>query len=83
GYCVTDMKEFAEVIAKYKQLKKDIYNLYSSCPLLDAGYVKSTKKYFDEFYATINNKKLMEKEFQYPCDPGGTGNVVIRGLRKD
>lgn len=83
GYCVTDMKEFREVVELYKKLKKDIYNLYTNCPLLDPNYVKATKKYFDEFYSTINNGKAMQKEFSYPCDPNGTGNVVIKGLRKD
>ncbi|MCW3110337.1 MAG: hypothetical protein JWQ09_4843, partial [Segetibacter sp.] len=83
GYCITDMKEFKEVISIYKQLKKDIYRLYTDCPLLDAKYIKATKKYFDEFYETINNSKAMQKEFSYPCDKSGTGNVVIKGLRKE
>lgn len=83
GYCVTDMKEFAEVISLFKRLKKDIYSLYANCPLLDARYIKATKKYFDEFYETIGNKKQLEKEFSYPCNPNGTGNVVIKGLAKD
>lgn len=83
GYCLTDMKQFAGVISLYKQLKKDIYDLYASCPLLEARYVKATRKYFDEFYEIIGNKKEMEKEFSYPCNPNGTGNVVIKGLAKD
>ena len=83
GYCVADMKEFSEVINRFKHVKKDIYKLYSDCPLLDAKYVKSTKKYLDEFYATITDNKQMEKEFTYPCNPNGTGNVVIKGLRKN
>jgi hypothetical protein len=83
GYCVPDMKKFSDVIAVFKHLKKDIYNLYTSCPLLDAGYLKATKKYFDEFYSTINNSNAMQKEFSYPCDVNGTGNVVIKGLRKN
>lgn len=83
GYCVPNMKKFDEVISVFKRLKKDIYSLYTDCPLLDAGYIKATKKYFDEFYATINNGKAMQKEFSYPCDENGTGNVVIKGLRKN
>lgn len=83
GYCVPDIKKFGEVISIFKRLKKDIYDLYANCPLLDQGYRKATKKYFDEFYATVNNGKAMQKEFSYPCNATGTGNVVIKGLRKD
>ncbi len=83
GYCMQDMKKFDAVIALYNSLKKDIYNVYTGCPLLDAKYVKATVKYLDEFYATINNPAVWQKEFAYPCDPNGTGNVVIKGLRED
>lgn len=83
GYCIQDMKEFDGVIAVYNRLKKDIYNVYTGCPLLNAKYVKATVKYLDEFYATINNPIALKKEFKYPCDKNGTGNVVIKGLRDD
>jgi hypothetical protein len=83
GYCMQDMKKFDDVIALYNQLKKDIYNVFTSCPLLDVKYVISTVKFLDEFYATINNATAMKKEFGYPCDKNGTGNVVIKGLRED
>jgi hypothetical protein len=83
GYCITDMEQYADVVNLYNSLKHDIYALYSSCPLLDAKYVKSTLKYFDEFYATINDAKAMRRQFAYPCDASGTGNVIIRGLKKD
>lgn len=82
GYCLPNIKDFSEVINKFKQLKKDIYKLYNDCPLLDPKYIKSTKKYFDDFYATITNNKLLEKEFSDPCNPHGTGNIVIKGLKK-
>ncbi len=83
GYCVKDMKVFEDVIARYNAIKKDIYNLYEGCTLLDAKYIKNTIKYLDEFYTTINNPKSWHKEFGYPCDPNGTGNVVIKGLKED
>lgn len=83
GYCLQDMKVFESVIAKYNQLKPDIYRTYTDCHLLDKKYVQSTIHYLDEFYATIQDPKLWQKEFAYPCDPGGTGNVVIKGLKKD
>ena len=83
GYCIHDMKKFDGVIALYNRLKKDIYDIYTDCPLLDAKYIKATIKYLDEFYVTINNADAMQKEFGYPCDKNGTGNVVIKGLRED
>ena len=83
GYCVQNEKLFEPVIADYNRLKKGIYSLYTDCPLLDDKYIKSTTQYLDEFYATINNAKTWKKEFGYPCDKNGTGNVVIKGLKKD
>ncbi len=83
GYCVQDMMVFESTIARYNQLKPDIYRVYTECPLLDEKYIKSTVQYLNEFYATVNDPKLWQKEFAYPCDPEGTGNVVIKGLKKD
>ena len=83
GYCVTDLKAFEKPIALYNRLKNDIYNLFTKCSLLDAKYIKSVTKYLDEFYATINDPKKWQKDFAYPCDPNGTGNVVIKGLKED
>ena len=81
GYCLKDMKAFDNVIARFNQLKDDIYKVYSSCTLLDAKYIKSTTQYLDEFYTTINNPKKIKNEFSYPCNLNGTGNVIIKGLK--
>ena len=83
GYCIEDMKRFDEAIALYNYLKPDIYKLYTDCTLLDAKYVKETLQYFDEFYKTINDPLALQKEFSYPCNKNGTGNVVIKGLKND
>jgi hypothetical protein len=77
------MKTFEPVFALFNKLKPEIYSLYQNCTLLDEKYIKSTLKYFDEFYETINNPKKVQTEFGYPCDKNGTGNVVIKGLRED
>jgi len=82
GYCISDMTKFNGVFAFFNQLKKEIYDVYAN-PLLDPGYVKSTTKFLDEFYETINNPKKAKAAFGYPCDPNGTGNVVIMGLDKN
>jgi hypothetical protein len=83
GYCVQDMKVFDTVIEQYNHLKSDIYRVYTDCTLLDAKYIKSTIQFLDEFYATINNPKALQKEFGYPCDKNGTGSVVIKGLKEN
>jgi hypothetical protein len=83
GYCMEDLQKFDPVIALYNKLKPAIYDLYTNCTLLDAGYKKSTIKFLDDFYATINDPSAFKKEFSYPCDKNGTGNVVIKGLKGD
>jgi hypothetical protein len=83
GYCIKDMKLFEKPIALFNRVKSDIYNLYTKSNLLDEKYIKSVKKYLDEFYATINDPKSWQKDFAYPCDKNGTGNVVIKGLKED
>jgi hypothetical protein len=83
GYCLNDMKEFDPAISEFNRLKNDIYNLYSACTILDARYIKSTLKYLDDFYKTINDPKDLQKQFGYPCDKNGTGNVIIRGLKEN
>jgi len=81
GYCIQNMEKYDAIIALYNKLKPDIYKLYTGCTLLDQKYVKSTLKYLDEFYETINDPAKLKKEFGYPCDKNGTGNVVIKGLK--
>ncbi len=83
GFCIQDMKKFDKTIELYNNRKKEIYSIYTNCPLLDAKYLKSTIKFLDEFYATINNENAVKKEFGYPCDKNGTGNVVIKGLKEE
>jgi hypothetical protein len=83
GYCIPDMKAFDNIVALFNSLRTDIYKLYTDCPLLDIKYVKATIQYFDEFYQTINNPTALQKEFSYPCNKNGTGNVVIKGLKND
>lgn len=83
GYCVKDMKLFESTIAMYNRYKNDIYKMYNDCSLIGEKYKKETIKFLDEFYSTINNPKTLKKEFEYPCDPHGTGNVIIKGLKAD
>ncbi len=83
GYCITDLKQFDQTISLFNNLKTDIYQLYTNCPFIDEKYKQSTIKYFDAFYTMINTPTKLAKEFGYPCDKNGTGNVVIKGLKVD
>lgn len=83
GYCLENAQQFEPVIAHFNALKDKIYQAFSDCTLLNPKYLKSTLLFLDDFYATINNPKKWQKEFLYPCDPNGTGYVVIKGLRED
>lgn len=83
GYCVNDMKQFDGVLSKYSQLKDELYKVYTENTLLEESYRKSTVKFLDDFYKTINDPKRLKSEFQYPCRSDGTGNVVIQGLKKN
>ncbi|MDB5208620.1 MAG: hypothetical protein JWR72_3695 [Flavisolibacter sp.] len=78
GYCITDMKTFDQVVAVFNRLRKDIYNVYTSCPLIDSRYVAATTKFLDGFYDTINDPKKSKAAFSYPCQKGM--QVVIKGL---
>ena len=82
GYCLTDMREFDSTFKLFNDLKKEIYHLYESNLMLEKSYRKMTLQYLDEFYEIINDKKRSKQIFQYPCEPSGTGNVVIKGLSK-
>ena len=82
GYCMADMQDFDETFSLYREKKDAIYALYSESVLLDEKSIKSAVKYLDGFYDIINNPKKLKSEFQYPCLEDGTGNVVIKGLKK-
>ncbi len=83
GYCLKDMKRFDSTVALFNRVKKDIYQTYSGCSFLSEKFVKNTLRYLDEFYEVINKPGDMKKEFWYPCNPDGTGNVVIKGLKEE
>jgi hypothetical protein len=81
GYCIKDMREFQPTFDLFNKQKTAIYAIYADNPLLEEKYIKQSLKYLDEFYLTINNPKKAAKAFRYPCNPNGTGNVVIKGLK--
>ncbi len=82
GYCINDMQEFNGVLTNYNQWKDEFYKIYIENELMEGSSLKFTLRFLDDFFKTINDPKRLKNEFQYPCDADGTGNVVIRGLKK-
>ncbi len=81
GYCVDNLEDFIPTINHFKALKQEIYELYRNAPFLEKDYIAFTQMYLDEFYAILDDDSAWQKDFAYPCDPKGTGNVVIKGLK--
>jgi len=82
GFCVASINEFTTVFEEFNRLRESIYALYVNNTLLDKKYIEKTVSFLDGFYETINDPLKAKQAFLYPCDRSGTGNVVIKGLKK-
>ena len=82
GFCVSNMNELADIFEEFNRLRESINKLYCKNILLDQKYIKKTISFLNEFYETINDPKKAKRAFLYPCDRLGTGNVIIKGLKK-
>lgn len=82
GYCLADLNELTPIFDKFNRLKDEFYAIYTNNELLAKNYSNQTIKFLDEFYETINDSEKAADAFNYPCDKSGTGNVVIKGLKK-
>lgn len=80
GFCIQSMQELQRVFDLFNQKKPEIISLYSNNPALSASYRKWAIDYINKFYSIINDPKKAEAAFTYPCRPGGTGSIIIRGL---
>ena len=78
GFCLP-VKDFDEVITTYNEKKAAIYDAYTHCVLLQPKYIKQTLAYLDDFYKTINNKKLMKVELERPCS-AEVQNIEIKRM---
>ena len=68
GYCAP-AEEYEKVFTLFREKKDAMYGLYSD-PLatnMKPNVVKETLKYFDEFYAVINDPKRAQKEIVKAC----------------
>lgn len=68
GYC-TDADSYARVFALFKEKQPAIYALYSDeiGKLMDGSTVRETLRYFDEFYETINDRRLAKRSIIESC----------------
>jgi len=82
GFCVANINEFTPVFEEFNRLRESIYALYQNNALLEQKYIDKTVSFLDDFYETINDPVKAKQAFLYPCDRSGTGNVVIKGLKK-
>jgi len=82
GYCMEDLKPLNKVLEFFNQLKGDFYAVYENNALLSNNYQQKTIRFLNKFYQTINKPSMIKTEFGYPCNPNGTGNIVIQGLKK-
>lgn len=67
GYCVEDAGRFAATFERFNAVKDQLYAAVQNCPLVSASFVKSTLRYLDSFFRTINNRKTAATEFSAPC----------------
>ena len=58
---------YEEVFELFNEKKEEIYALYEKFGLLSEGNRKSTLKYFDQFYKTINDPKKAKLAFNGAC----------------
>jgi hypothetical protein len=80
GYCEKDKTIFAETFQLFNKLKDDFYKLYTSCSLVSSNYIKSTTKFLNDFYKTINNNRSIDTEFGNPCRT--EVRIEIKGLKE-
>ena len=80
GYCEQTYAAFEPVFAKFEMLKPEFKAIYKQNELLSPSYKKWVVKYIDRFYKTISDPRKRDIDFKYPCNPNGTGAVVIKGL---
>lgn len=81
GYCMDDLNILEPTFHEFRNHKPEIYATLAENPLLEKDYIDWAQNYLDEFYEVLDNKKKTNSIFSYPCEPSGTGNVVISGIR--
>jgi hypothetical protein len=66
GYCISPA-DAAPVVALFNERRAAIYALYDSLPALDRKVAERTRRYFDQFYKTINDEGRLKGEVAQAC----------------
>jgi hypothetical protein len=79
GFAYSD-EVFQKVFDKFRTAKPAIYALYKDNAELDPNYIKSTLKYLDDFYDTIESPKAVKRVFvEQGLQNMEAGGVQIKG----
>jgi hypothetical protein len=70
GRCLND-EQLKPVVELFKEKKAAIYAIYDRIPDIDPKYVKETREYFDEFYKTLGDPRLIKRKILEDCQPIG------------
>lgn len=70
GRCLPD-DQVKAVVARFNEQKAAIYAVYDRIPDLNPETVKRTREFFDDFYRTINDPRLLKRNILDDCQPIG------------
>lgn len=81
GYCI-EMNDpnLREVIQDFLDAKDNVMKVIEEEEMLSIKDKKFLSRYIADFYKNLLDDKKRVEDLKYPCNPNGTGNVVIRGL---
>lgn len=82
GFCIEDMEEYTSTLGKFRAQKNSLYSLYRDSRVLEEKDIKYSIQYLDEFFSLIDQPKKLHTMLSYPCVPGSTGKVIIKGLKQ-
>lgn len=70
GPCLTEAA-WQPYVARFQKARPAIDSLYGTIPGLDADRVASTRRYFDDFWRTLETPRLFRREIIATCLPQG------------
>jgi hypothetical protein len=81
GYCLEDLSVLDPTFNQFQELKPEIYKIITENAPVQESYINFATKYIDDFYDILDNPRRMARDFSYPCNSRGTGNIVISGMQ--
>lgn len=82
GYCQDDLDIYKPHIDYFLSKESELYRIMQEFEHFDKSSRKYCIKFMQGFFSTLKNESKWRQAFSYPCKEGGTGNVVIKGLRE-